>query len=237
MMNLKRHRSFATPLRPLAIMTSPTLADLHAALHRYKLNIEDDCGEPLVDFCRLLWDWNSRINLTRHTDMDAFVCRDLLDTLRLAGHIPAGSSILDVGSGGGVPGIPLAILRPDLTVALAESVAKKAKVLAAMVQDLELPIKVYADRAEKVLKSQQFDLLTLRAVAPLRKLLFWFRMHPDSFGHLLMIKGPRWVAEFEEAKLLGLADNVNMTVIDEYPTPGHDSNSVILSVTFARRED
>lgn len=213
-------------------MTSPTPDLLKSALNLHQVDIDAQCIPALVDYCRLLWDWNSRINLTRHTDMDSFVCRDLIDTLQLAKHIQVGSSILDVGSGGGVPGIPLAIVRNDLTVALAESVSKKAKVLTAIIQDLDLPIKVHDARAENVLKTERFDTLTLRAVAPLRKLLFWFQLHPQAFGRLLMIKGPRWVAEREEAKLLGLTDNVEISVVDEYATPGHDSNSVVLSVIF-----
>lgn len=213
-------------------MSSPTPDLLRSALNLHKVDVDPKCIPELVDYCRLLWDWNSRINLTRHTDMDSFVCRDLIDTLQLSKHIPLGSSVLDVGSGGGVPGIPLAILREDLTVAMAESVSKKAKVLAAIVQDLDLPIKVHDARAENVLKNERFDTLTIRAVAPLRKLLFWFQLHPRAFGRLLLIKGPRWTAEREEAKLLGLTDNVEIGVVDEYPTPGHDSNSVILSIIF-----
>ena len=216
-------------------MSSPTPNVLKSALNLHKVTVDDSCIPALVDYCKLLWDWNSRINLTRHTDMDSFVCRDLIDTLQLAKHIQVGNSVLDVGSGGGVPGIPLAILRKDLTVSLAESVSKKAKVLASIVNDLELPITVHDDRAEKVLKTARFDTLTLRAVAPLRKILFWFQLNPKAFGRLLLIKGPRWIAERDEAKILGLTDNVEISVIDEYPTPRHDSNSVILSIIFGEK--
>ncbi|MEO2019979.1 MAG: 16S rRNA (guanine(527)-N(7))-methyltransferase RsmG [Fuerstiella sp.] len=215
-------------------MTTTSLDDLSAAITQHKLSVSPGDCERLCRYTELLWDWNTRINLTRHTDVDSFVTRDLIDTLQLSAHIESGQSVLDVGSGGGVPGIPLTILRPDLTVALAESTGKKANVLTTIVQKTDLNITVYAARAEDVLKKQQFDILTARAVAPIRKLLFWLQRRSGAFGRLLMIKGPRWVAEREEAEAEGLLENVALEVIDEYRTPGHDSNSVILSVTYNR---
>ena len=215
-------------------MTTTSLDELSAAIRQHKLSVSSEDCQRLYRYTDLLWDWNTRINLTRHTDVDSFVSRDLIDTLQLSAHIESGQSVLDVGSGGGVPGIPLAILRPDLTVALAESTGKKANVLTSIVKETDLNVTVYAARAEDVLKKQQFDVLTARAVAPIRKLLFWLQRRSSAFGRLLMIKGPRWVAEREEAEAEGLLENVAMEVIDEYRTPGHDSNSVILSVTYSR---
>ena len=215
-------------------MTTTSLDELSAAIRQHKLSVSSEDCQRLYRYTDLLWDWNTRINLTRHTDVDSFVSRDLIDTLQLSAHIESGQSVLDVGSGGGVPGIPLAILRPDLTVALAESTGKKANVLTSIVKETDLKVTVYAARADDVLKKQQFDVLTARAVAPIRKLLFWLQRRSSAFGRLLMIKGPRWVAEREEAEAEGLLENVAMEVIDEYRTPGHDSNSVILSVTYSR---
>ena len=72
----------------------------------------------LEAYCGALWEWNTKINLTRHTDFDLFARRDLLDTVRLANHIEQGEEVLDIGTGGGVPGLVLAIIRPDLTVSV-----------------------------------------------------------------------------------------------------------------------
>ena len=83
----------------------------------------------LERYCELLWEWNEKINLTRHTDYEKFVARDLVDSLAFAEFLEPGEKVLDVGSGGGVPGVVLAIVRPDLKVSLADSVGKKAKVL------------------------------------------------------------------------------------------------------------
>jgi 16S rRNA (guanine527-N7)-methyltransferase len=219
-------------------VTSSTSTDsrqLRRVLQRHSIAIPDPQVDRLAAYCQQLWTWNERLNLTRHTDFEAFVTRDLVDSLRLENHLPPDCTVLDVGSGGGVPGLVLAIVRPDLSVSLAESVAKKAKALTAITQELKLPVPVYAERAESLLKSRNFGVLTIRAVASLRKLLFWFQQQGTSFDRMLLIKGPRWSQELEEAEEQGLVQNVRVEKIDQYRSPGHDNDSVILSVQFGRK--
>ncbi|APZ93110.1 Ribosomal RNA small subunit methyltransferase G [Fuerstiella marisgermanici] len=214
--------------------TTAAIELLNKSLHRHKVGLADEHAAKLAEYCDLLWEWNAQLNLTRHTDFEQFVTRDLIDSLRLASHIPEEQSVLDVGAGGGVPGVVLAITRPDLNVSMAESVGKKAKALKDICRKLRLSVPVHAARAEDVLKKHHYDVLTLRAVAPLRKILFWFQRHTTAFGSILAIKGPRWVAERDEADKEGLLAGVDLDVIDEYPTPGHDNNSVILSIRYQR---
>ena len=80
--------------------------------------IELPAGQlALLDrYCTLLWDWNRKLNLTRHTDYQKFVARDLVDSLAFAEFLEQGERVLDVGTGGGVPGVVLAVVRPDLDV-------------------------------------------------------------------------------------------------------------------------
>lgn len=80
----------------------------------------------LSAYAASLWAWNERLNLTRHTDVETFVSRDVADAVAIVPHLARGERVLDVGTGGGVPGVLLSILRPDLRVELAESVAKKS---------------------------------------------------------------------------------------------------------------
>ena len=214
-------------------MNPPTTSELAAMLDRHNVLVSQEHYENLCRYCGLLWDWNTRINLTRHTDTKTFVTRDMIDTIRLSSHIPQGSKVLDVGSGGGVPGVILAIIRPDLKVAMAESVVKKGRVLEAIVKRLKLDAPVHASRGEAVLKGEKFDVVTMRAVASLRKLLFWFQRSSKSFDQMLMIKGPNWVAECEEARAEGLLDTAKVEEVDSYSTPGHDGDSVILSVKWS----
>ncbi|MGL4512618.1 MAG: 16S rRNA (guanine(527)-N(7))-methyltransferase RsmG, partial [Lacipirellulaceae bacterium] len=83
----------------------------------------------LDGYRRLLWQWNERLNLTRHTTAEKFVTRDVIDSLEFAKQLGKDETVLDIGSGGGVPGIVLAILRPDLVVSVCDSVVKKGRVL------------------------------------------------------------------------------------------------------------
>lgn len=204
------------------------------AIAAHHLSITDEQAARLAHYCRLLWDWNSRLNLTRHTDWDLFVTRDLIDTIELSQHVPKDSTVLDVGSGGGVPGIVLAILRPDLKVALCESIGKKATVLQAIVKALRLPIVVHADRAETILKKHRFQVITVRAVGSISKLLTWFAQVWKSVGQMLLIKGPRWTEEFEEAESGGLLNRLKLESIAEWSTPGRDGQSVLLQIVKAK---
>lgn len=208
----------------------PPDENLQSVLNRYDLNLPEFTVGKLEEYCHLLWHWNTRMNLTRHTSFDAFVTRDLKDTLQLSGHLPQGIRVLDVGSGGGVPGIPLAILRPDLKVSLAESIAKKSAALQSMVQTMQVKAAVQADRAENVLKRHRFDAVTARAVAPLSKLLTWFQPSWKSMNQLYLIKGQRWTQEKAEAEEAGLLTGLQLTAIDSWSAPGRDSDSVLLKI-------
>jgi len=204
--------------------------DLAAAMAEHGIELPDEQVAQLERYCGLLWDWNSRLNLTRHTDYRKFVARDLVDSLAFAEFLEAGERILDVGTGGGVPGVVLAIVRPDLDVSLAESVAKRARAVADIVDRLGLSVPVHQGRAEDLLDGWKFNTLVARAVAGLPKLLGWLRPHWDSFDRLLVVKGPAWVEERGEARHAGLLRNMALRKLKSYPLPGSDSESVLLQL-------
>ncbi len=212
---------------PLNTSPPDTLRD---ALARHQIELPDETIELLDRYCHALWAWNEKLNLTRHTDYEKFVARDVVDSLALEPFLDAGASVLDVGTGGGVPGIVLAIVRPDLKVALCDSVAKKAKAAAAIVKEIGLDLAVHHAPAQEVLLRHHFDTLVVRAVAPLAKLLRWFAPDWDAFERLLVIKGPAWLEERKEAREAGLLKHVEMRKLAEYPLPGTDSKSVVLSI-------
>lgn len=209
--------------------TSPATS-LASEAERQGVDLSKKQLEKLANYCKLLWEWNEKINLTRHTTYEKFVGRDLVDTKVLSALIQPGERVLDVGTGGGVPGIPLAILRPDVKVSLAESVGKKARVVEDIVKQLGLHVPVHAGRAEEILKKREFESLVIRAVAPLTKLLTWFKPHWDHIGRLLIIKGPAWVEERGEARHLGLLRNLELRRVANYPIPGADGESVVLQI-------
>ena len=204
--------------------------DLAAAMAEHGIELPDEQVAQLERYCRLLWDWNSRLNLTRHTDYQKFVARDLVDSLAFAEFLEAGERILDVGTGGGVPGVVLAVVRPDLDVSLSESVAKRARAVADIVERLGLRVPVHATRAEDLLGRWKCNTLVARAVAGLPKLLRWLRPNWDSFDRLLVVKGPAWVEERGEARHSGLLKNMALRKLKSYPLPGSDSESVLLQI-------
>src|SRR5262249_41289747 len=146
-------------------------------------------------YCARLWEWNERLNLTRHTTYEKFVARDVIDSLELTKLLEPEEYVLDVGTGGGVPGAIVAILRPDIKVWLCESVAKKAKAVEAILREAGIQAQTHHARAEAILEKHHFNTLLVRAVAPLSKLLTWFGPHWKHIGRLLVIKGPSWVEE------------------------------------------
>jgi 16S rRNA (guanine527-N7)-methyltransferase len=203
---------------------------LAAALARLGIELPGEHVEQLDRYCRRLWDWNERVNLTRHTDYEKFVRRDVVDAVQIEPFLESGERILDVGTGGGLPGVLLAVIRPDLQVTLCDSVAKKARAVQAIVEEAGLAIPVRHSAAQDLVDSARFDTLVIRAVAPLPKLLTWFKPHWDSFGRLVLIKGPSWVEERAAARERRLFQGLRLAKLATYPLAGTDSESVILEI-------
>ncbi len=203
---------------------------LAAVMARHAIELPTAQVERLDCYCRLLWDWNAKLNLTRHTNYEKFVTRDVVDSLAFARFLEPNEKVLDVGSGNGVPGVVLAIARNDLQVSLSESVGKRARVLAEIVARLGLATPVLHARAEDVLAEQRFNSLVIRAVARLKRLLEWFQPHWNAFERMLVLKGPSWVEERAEARHYGLLHNVTLRKLASYPLPGTQSESVLLQL-------
>lgn len=209
---------------------SATQAALGAALARHGMDLEKNQVEMLARYARLLWMWNARLNLTRHTDVETFVARDVVDSLALACCLEGRASVLDIGTGGGVPGVLLAIVRPDLRLTLCDSVKKKARAVEEIVQQLECAIPVRADRAESILRRETFDTMVARAVAPLPRLLAWLRPAWGQSGDLLVIKGRAAKAEAEQARAEGLLEGLELRTMHTYRTPTTGAENVVLRI-------
>ena len=210
------------------------MASLKKTIQKFHLEVPEHAPTPLKHYCQHLWEINKTLNLTRHTTYEKFVTRDLLDSVELCKLIPEGKDVLDVGSGGGVPGIVIAILRPDLQVTLTESVGKKAAALGEIAEALSLNVEIYQCRAEDLLVDFRYDYTTARAVGPLKKIATWFADVWLSAGKILAVKGPKWVEEKAAAEELGLLSKVDLRVVAEYDVPGVDWKSVILQLKAKR---
>ena len=209
-----------------------TSRNLKEALEKYHISLLEKQVDMLNSYCEQLWIWNEKLNLTRHTTYDKFVSRDLIDSIRLASHLQKGEHVLDVGSGGGVPGLIVSILRPDVIVELCEATGKKAEALGEIAGALGLDVPVWYSKAEDLVKQRHFHTLTVRAVDKMRKLLQMFSNTWHCYNRILMIKGPRWPEERGEARHYNLFNALALRKIDEYSVQsGNESfNSVILQV-------
>ena len=152
-------------------------------------------------------EWNAAINVISRKDMDAFKERHILHSLAIFKAMPfaPGSRILDVGTGGGFPGIPLAIACPDVEFVLCDSIGKKIKVVRAVVEELQLKnVTVHHGRAEEI--SGRFDFVVSRAVTRMDRFLPWVinkidrrSLNPWPNG-VLALKGGDLTDEMSEVK-------------------------------------
>jgi 16S rRNA (guanine527-N7)-methyltransferase len=123
----------------------------------------------------LYTDWNNKINVISRKDIDSLYLKHVLHSLAIATIIDfkPGTQIIDVGTGGGFPGIPLAIYFPEVHFHLVDSIGKKLKVVEAVKGELNLSnITTQHTRAEEI-KDRQFEFVITRAVAPLKDLWYW----------------------------------------------------------------
>jgi 16S rRNA (guanine527-N7)-methyltransferase len=123
-----------------------------------------ETANQFATYLTLLQKWNARTNLTAIRDEEGILSRHFLESILCARALPPDiATLLDFGSGAGFPGLPIAILRPEIAVTLAESQHKKASFLREAIRSVALPTtKVHSARAETL--SEKFDCVTLRAV-------------------------------------------------------------------------
>ncbi len=140
----------------------------------YFPNLSQKAKDQLAQLLPLYEEWNSQINVISRKDLDQLYTRHVLHSLAIHKFLQfaPGSRVLDIGTGGGFPGIPLAILNPEVNFVLVDSIGKKIKVVQEVSQALGLTnVTAIHERAEKV--KGPFDFVMSRAVAELRLLLQW----------------------------------------------------------------
>lgn len=155
-----------------------------------QLSLDDAQLSQLIDYLALLVKWNSVYNLTAVRDPMQMVTQHLLDSLATLPAFAAARNMLDVGAGGGLPGIVLAIARPDMNVSLIDIVHKKTAFLTQVKAELRLAnVTVYTGRVEQLQVSQKFDVITSRAFAELADFVHWSSHLLQQNGCFIAMKG------------------------------------------------
>jgi 16S rRNA (guanine527-N7)-methyltransferase len=171
------------------------------------LGLDDKQHEQLLDYLALLFKWNSVYNLTSVRDPMQMVTHHLLDSLAAVPAFAQAANVLDVGAGGGLPGIVLAIARPGMKVSLIDTVHKKTAFLKQVKAELELAnVTVYTAKVQELQVEQKFDVITSRAFADLSDFVNWSGQLLAEGGKFIALKG---VAPADEQERLPAPWKVN----------------------------
>lgn len=180
-----------------------------------EINLADEKLDKLLQYHALLVKWNKAFNLTAVRDPLEMVTRHLTDSLSVLPYIDV-ERLIDVGSGPGLPGIPLAICRPDLPITLLDSNIKKSRFQFQAKAELGLEnVDVVHERVEKFIPEQPFDGVISRAFASIQDMLHWTEHLCSDEGIFLAMKGMYPVDELEQLpEQIKLRQNIRLNVPD-----------------------
>ena len=174
-------------------VAAASLADeLARGIAALGLRVDAAQQQRLLAYVALLAKWNRTYNLTAIRESERMVTHHTLDSLAIVPHLPlrTGIRVLDVGSGGGLPGIPIAIARPDARVAMIDASTKKAAFIAQAAIELPLPnAEAHGVRVEDYASAAPFDVVVSRAFADLATFARAALPHLADGGQMLAMKG------------------------------------------------
>lgn len=198
------------------------------------INIKEEKIKAFYDYMKYLLDWNEKINLTAIKDEKEFIVKHFVDSLTIGELVGDNKRIIDVGTGGGFPGIPLKLLNENLDVSLVDSVNKKIMVLNDIINKMKLDkIEAIHTRAEDLAQKENyresFDIATSRAVSNMNTLVEYLLPFVKVGGYVICMKGPGYEEELSTSRnaieILGgkIEDIKELKVSDEL-----DRNIIII---------
>lgn len=165
------------------------LSKLNQLLVKTDIDLTEKQKQQLVDYVGLLAKWNKAYNLTSVRDPQQMLIRHIMDSIVVNGQL-SGTKFIDVGTGPGLPGVPLAIVRPDSHFVLLDSLGKRIRFLKQVQHELGLTnIEPVQSRVEEYRIENGFDGVISRAFASLNDMLGWCHHLPSSEGRFYALKG------------------------------------------------
>lgn len=159
---------------------------------------------------------NEKVNVISRKDMDQFYLRHVLHSLAIVRFCPftSGQNVVDIGTGGGFPGIPLAIMLPEVQFTLVDSIGKKIRVVNDVISQLELTNAMAVNsRTESI--GMKFDIATARAVAPMTDLWRWMKGHWKQNPRFYLLKGGDLAQEMQDLLSMHKGARFNLHNISE----------------------
>lgn len=176
----------------------PERIKLESGLARLGLEVSPGAVDQLLDYMVLLKEWSGTYNLVAPRERDFLLARHLLDSLSIADWLQQGN-LLDIGTGAGLPGLPLAIIKPEMSVTLVDGAGKKIRFIRHVGRTLKLQnIHPLHQRVEDLTETGPFSNITSRAFASLKDFVEAARPCADESSRLLAMKGAYPGEELEE---------------------------------------
>lgn len=200
------------------------------------------CGdgqvENLVLYLEEMLRWNEKVNLTAITEPDTAIIKHLVDSLLLKKYLEGIESVLDLGSGAGLPSIPLAIAVPGLSLVSIDGVGKKINFQKHIKRLLRLEnFTAINVRTEALMNDEafqkKFDVVTARAFTSLKDLIGIAANFIKPGGRLLAMKGPEAAREIAESQDVMRVTGFSCLAIDEFTLPGNNGKRIIVQMTGA----
>jgi 16S rRNA (guanine527-N7)-methyltransferase len=208
---------------------------LQAALAEMGISIDSAQEERLLLFLDELLRWNKSINLTAITDRNEALVKHLIDALTLLPHLRGDETILDMGSGGGLPGLPLKIVRPGLNLTSVDAVAKKISFQKHVIRTFALTgVVARHGRLEELGQESalagHFEVVVARAFASLADCVRLARPFLKAGGRLIAMKGPEGQGEVLAAEKIYTSAGFSLQQIDRFDLPGGNGERTLITL-------